>query len=237
MTDKNYPIKFGSLTKEETLEVIDSKILPNTIVLEATDPFPGYYEYYDGIQKDVKPHYIYLLTDKKYNLEEFTRATQKIMADNELDFHAALGSITIFNDVHHAIRIRRLTTYDQIKDLQSNYIKEGIGLTSNASIPHNSKAIIKLDKFFALEKIEDGYYIDHIEANHAYFTLDTKLSWKQFEELTKQVKYNMEMFHFDVSLGFIYDKFKVKDIVRVYAENLNLDLLKKISLKFTERIK
>ncbi|MPQ47524.1 hypothetical protein GCQ56_10960 [Marinifilum sp. N1E240] len=237
MAAENYVVKFGSLLKEETLEVIDNKILPNTIVLEATNPFPGYYEYYDGFQKDVKPHYIYLVMDKKYDLEVFTRATQKIMSYFEANFHAAVGSITIFNDVYHVIRIRRLSTYDQVKELQASYKKEGIQLKSSGSIPHNSKAMIQLDKFFALDVIEDGFYKDHIEPNHGYFTIPQKLSWEQFELLTKQVKYNMEMMHFDVSLGFIYDHFKAVDMIRVYAEDLSLDLMKKIKAKYLERIK
>lgn len=237
MTDKNFVVKFGSLIKEETLEVIDSKILPNTIVLEATNPFPGYYEYYEGIQKDVMPHYIYLVTDKKCDLEKFTRATQKIMSYFEVNFHAAMGTITIFNDTFHVIRIRRLTKYDQIKELQSCYKEEGIILKTNATIPHNSKAMIQLDKFFALEEIGDGYFLDHVEPNHGYFTVPQKLSWKQFEHLTQQVKYNMDMFHFDASLGFIYDNFKAIDMIRIYAENLDLELLKKIRSKFIERIK
>lgn len=135
MTTENYVIKYGSLLKEESLEIIDDKILPNTLVLEATNPFPGYYEYYDGFQKDVKPHYIYLVTDKKYDLEEFTRATQKIMSYFEANFHAAIGHITIYNNVYHVIRIRRLSNYDQVKALQECYISEGIGLKINSSIP------------------------------------------------------------------------------------------------------
>ncbi|NOU59794.1 hypothetical protein [Marinifilum caeruleilacunae] len=237
MTAENYVVKYGSLLKEETLEVIDDKILPNTIVLEATNPFPGYYEYYDGFQKDVQPHYIYLVLDRKYDLEEFTRATQKIMSYFEANFHAAIGNITIYNDVYHAIRIRRLTAYDQIKELQSCYREEGIDFKSGATIPHNSKAMIQLDKFFALDIIEDGFFKDHIEPNHGYFTIPQKLNWKQFEQLTKQVKYNMEMIHFDVSLGFIYDHFRAIDMIRVYAEDLNLDLMKKIKAKYLERIK
>ncbi len=237
MTEKNIVVKFGSILKEETLEVIDSKILPNTVVLEATNPFPGYYEYYEGIQKDVKPHYIYLVTEKKCDLEEFTRATQKIMSYFEVDFHAAMGTITIFNDVYHVIRIRRLTKYDQIKDLQSCYKEEGICLKSNAAIPHNTKAMIQLNKFFSMEELEEGYFLDHVEPNHGYFIIPQKLSWKQFEHLAQQVKYNMEMFHFDASLGFIYDNFKAVDMIRIYAENLDLVLMKKIRAKFVERIK
>lgn len=237
MSDKNIVVKFGSLLKEETLEVIDSKILPGTIVLEATNPFPGFYEYYEGIQKDVKPHYIYLVTNKKCDLEKFTRATQKIMSYFEVDFHAAMTTITIYNDTYHAIRIRRLSKYDQIKDLQSYYIEEGINLKSNATIPHNSKAMIQLDKFFALDELGDGYFFDHVEPNHGYFIIPQKLGWKQFEDLTQQVNYNMEMFHFDASLGFIYNNFKAVDMIRIYAENLNLEILKRIKTKFIERIK
>jgi hypothetical protein len=237
MTADKYLVKFGSLLKEETLEVIDNKILPNTLVLEATNPFPGYYEYYEGIQKDVAPHYIYLVTDRKYELEEFTRATQKIMSYFEVNFHAAKGTVSVYTELYHVIRIRRLTSYDQVKDLQSCYNSEGIKFKAQNSFPKDAKAMIQLDKFFALDEIADGYFMDHIEPNHGYFTIPQKLSWKEFEHLTKQVKYNMEMIHFDVSLGFIYDHFKAIDMIRVYAENLDLGLMQKIRAKYLERIK
>ena len=237
MTTKNYAIKFGSLLKEETLEIIKDKILPNTVVLEAVNPFPGYYEYYENLQKDIKPYYIYLVTDKKYNLEEFTRATQKIMKSFDAKFHAAIGSITIYNDVYDVIRIRRLNTYDQVRELQEAYSAEGINFEMHKNIQHNSKAMIQLTKFFAVDVLEDGFFTDHIEPNHGYFTIPQKLSWSQFEELTKQVKYNMDMIHFDASLGFIYDHFKAIDMIRIYSEKLDLDLMKKIKSKYLERIK
>lgn len=237
MSKDNYVVKYGSLLKEETLEIIENKILPNTLVLEATNPFPGFYEYYENIPKDVTPHYIYLVTDKRYTLEEFTRITQKIMEYFEVKFHAAIGNITIYNDVHHVIRIRHLTNYDQIKELQHCYQAEGIKFKAQCNLARQNKAMIYLKKFFALDKLEDNFYVDHAEPNHGYFAIPQKLDWNQFAELTTHVKYNLEMIHFDVSLGCLYHDFKVMDMIRVYSENMNLDLMKRIRNKYLERIK
>jgi len=237
MAENQFITKFGSLIKEETLVSIENKISPNTFVLEANNPFPGFYEYYQGIPRDVKPYYIYLVTDRKYELEEFTRATQKIMEYFGHDFHAALGSIKIYTDTFPVIRIRRLSEYSQIKELQACYIEEGIQFRAKPSKAVNAKAMIQLEKFFALDQLEEGFYFDHIEPNHGYFTIPKHVNWKQFEFLTKQVKYNIELLHFDASKGTFYDHFRVHDMIRVYTEELTLDLLKEIRQKYVERIK
>ncbi len=47
----------------------------------------------------------------------------------------------------------------------------------------------------------------------------------------------MDMLQFDASIGFIYDHFKAIDIIRIYAENLDIEKLKQIRSKYIERIK
>lgn len=236
MTTKTQ-IKYGSLIKEEAFELIEGAVLPNTFVLESKNPFPGFYEYYDNLQKDVTPHYIYLVTDKKYDLEQFTRTTQKIMADTNKKYHAAQGTITIFNNVYHVIRVRHIEQYADIKELQAYYVSLGINFKDKPSKFGHDTGITRLNKFFSLEKLEDNFYLDTVEANHGYFKIPKQLSWNEFEDLTKQVKYNMDLLHFDASIGFIYDHFKAVDIIRIYAEKLNLDILKQIRTKYLERIR
>ncbi len=234
---KNTQIKYGSLIKEEAFELIEGTVLPNTFVLESKNPFPGFYEYYDNLRTEITPHYIYLVTDKEYDLETFTRVTQKIMHDTNKKYHAALGTITIFNTVHYIIRVRHIELYTDIKELQAYYASAGINFKDKPSKFKPQKGITRLNKFFSLDKIEDDFCLDSVEANHGYFRIPKKLSWTEFEQLTVQVKYNMDMLHFDASIGFIYDEFKAIDMIRVYAENLNIEMLKKIKTKYLERIK
>lgn len=230
-------IKYGSLIKEEAFELIEGAVLPNTFVLESLNPFPGFYEYYDNLQKDITPHYIYLVTDKHYDLEQFTRTTQQIMADTNKKYHAAQGTITIYNTVYNVIRVRHIEQYSDIKELQAYYVSLGINFKDKPSKFNHPTGITRLNKFFSLEQVEDNFYLDTVEANHGYFKIPKFLSWGEFEQLTKQVKYNMDMLHFDASIGFIYDHFKAIDIIRIYAENLNIDMLKQIRTKYIERIK
>lgn len=234
---ENTQIKYGSLIKEEAFELIEGAILPNTFVLESKNPFPGFYEYYDNLQKDITPHYIYLVTDRKYSLEQFTRTTQQIMAETNKKYHAALGTITIFNTVYHVIRVRHIEQYSDIKELQAYYVSLGINFKDKPSKFDNEIGLTRLNKFFSLDQIEDNYYLDSVEANHGYFKIPKFLTWEEFETLTKQVKYNMDLLHFDASIGFIYDHFKAVDMIRVYAENLSLDMMKQIRSKYLERIK
>jgi len=234
---KNTQIKYGSLIKEETFELIEGTVLTNTFVLESKNPFPGFYEYYDNLQKGVKPYYIYLVTDKEYDLEKFTRVTQKIMADTNKKYHAALGTVTIFNTVYNVIRVRHIEQYADIKELQAYYVSLGINFKDKPSKFNHDAGITRLNKFFSLDRVEDDFYFDSIEANHGYFNIPKNIPWDEFEQLTKQVRYNMDMFHFDASIGFIYDNFKVIDMIRVYAENLDLEKLKQIRTKYIERIR
>ena len=235
---KNTQIKYGSLIKEEAFELIEGAVLANTFVLESKNPFPGFYEYYDNLQKDVTPHYIYLVTDKEYDLEKFTRITQQIMADTNKKYHAALGTISIFNTVYNVIRVRHIEQYADIKELQAYYISLGINFKDKPSkFNPDDMGITSLNKFFSLNEVEDGFFFDSVEANHGYFKIPKNLSWGEFEQLTKQVKYNVDMLQFDASIGFIYDHFKAVDIIRIYAENLNIEQLKQIKAKYIERIK
>ena len=122
-------------------------------------------------------------------------------------------------------RIERAINYigDNFKDKPSKF--------------NHPTGITRLNKFFSLEQVEDDFYLDTVEANHGYFKIPRNLSWGEFEQLTKQVKYNMDMLQFDASIGFIYDHFKAIDMIRIYAENLNIEKLKQIRTKYIERIK
>lgn len=235
MNKKNTFIKYGRLTKEETLVSINDKVVYKTFVLESSNPFPGFYDYYQGRPDDTTPRYIYLVTDRKYSLDEFTRSTHEIMKNYHTSFHAAIGNVTFSGNIHHIIRLRHLNKYEQIEELQNLYIQEGINFKLKPNKDINTKAIIELNKFFSMEHIDADFYYDNVEENHGYFYIPKKLTWKEFEDITLKVKHNIDLLHFDASLGFVFDEHQVSDLIRIYAENLNITMLKEIREKYIER--
>ncbi len=228
--------RYGNLLKEESLVTMHDKILPNTFVLKAPEPFPGYFGYYSDIPSDSKPLYIYLVLKRLYTLEEVTRATQNIKKYFSADFNAAAGTVSLYNKEYHVIRVRHLDTFDQIIDLQAGYIDEGFEFKKK---PNNitGSAIIRLKKFFTLEEVEDGVYFDLDEKDHGYFTIPDKLPWKYFEVVTNKVKNNWDYSKFDAAIGHFHQNFGITDMVRIYNPNIDREYLLGVRKKYLERIK
>ncbi len=228
--------RYGNLLKQESLVTMQDKILPNTFVLEAPEPFPGYFSYYSDMPSDSKPLYIYLVLKKLYTLEEVTRATQNIKKYFSANFNAAAGTVHLYNKDYHIIRVRHLDKFDQVIDLQACYMDEGIEFKKK---PKNiaGYGVIRLKKFFTLEEIDDGVYFDLDEKDHGYFTVPNKLTWKYFEDLTTKVKHNWDLSKFDAAVGHIHQNFGIIDMVRIYNPNIDRDYLIGIRKKYLERIK
>ena len=228
--------RYGNLLKQESLETMNDKILPNTFVLEAPEPFPGFFGYYSEIPSDSKPLYIYLVLNRLYTLEEVTRATVNIKKYFAADFNAAAGTVNIYNNTFDVIRIRHLDSYDQIQDLQSCYLDEGIEFKKKPK-SIQGLAIIRLKKFFTLEEIEEGVYNDLDEKDHGYFVIPHKLTWKYFEDITKKVKNNWDQSYFDAAIGHIHQDFSIVDMIRIYNPKINNEYLLEARKKYLERIK
>ena len=79
----------GSITKLESLIPVDYFILKNTYVLEAEDPYPGYY---GKVPKQTKPNSLYLITNRYYRLDEILRFIKKMDNFNtgEISFATAI---------------------------------------------------------------------------------------------------------------------------------------------------
>jgi hypothetical protein len=229
--------RYGNLLKAEQLVTMDDKIMPNTFVLEAPEPFPGFYNYYSESPKDSKPLYVYLVVSHLYTLEQVTRARQSIKKYFPSYFHADAGTITIYNNTYDIIRIRHLDKYDQIKDLQACFVDEGFEFMKKPSKKIETTGLIRIKKFFRLKKIEEGIYLDEIEKDHGYITIPHYLKWKEFEEVTKKVKYNWEGSFFDAALGHFHNNFEIEDMIRIYNPKINLEMLLEAKKKYLEQVK
>lgn len=236
----NEPIieRYGNLLKQETLVSMDEKILPNTFVLEAPEPFPGYFGYYNDVPVDAKPLYVYFVLKHLYTLEEVTRAYQQIhrhFPAKKMD--AAAGTVILGNDTYHTLRIRHLDNYDQVAMLQSEFAALGFEFAKKPGKAVNQTAVIRIKKFFILKEIADDIYLDMVEHDHGYFVLPRLLKWDEFEKITQQVKFNWEKTSFDAAIGHFHHNFDIVDMVRIYNPSIDLKFLEEVRDKYLARIK
>lgn len=229
--------RYGNLLKQETLRTLDDQILPNTFVLEAPEPFPGFYNYYSEHPNESKPLYIYFVVKQLYTLEEITRATQNIRKYFQSDFNAAAGVVNLYNKEFHVIRVRHLSDYQLISELQACYMDEGIEFRKKPAGKPQGPAVIRIKKFFILDEKHPGVFFDVTEKDHGYFTIPKMLSWKYFEDLTKKVKFNWEQSEFDAAIGHYHVNFGIQDIIRIYNPDMQLDFLIDARKMYLDRIK
>jgi hypothetical protein len=213
----------GGIIKEESLFSLTNKVLPNTLVLESKEPFPGYHH---DLPAESAPLSVFLVTRKNYTREEITRSAQQIKKYCSFEFDAAASEITIYNDTYPCIRLKNLESYDQISDLQSFFMNEGVTFSKSADIA--AKAIIKVKKTFILSEESDVIFSDRLEDYQGYFRIPKQISWKLFEKVTYSVRNNWKGKHFDAALGFFYHNFEIYDVVRIYHRSDDISILQQL---------
>lgn len=218
--------RFGGLMKEEPLTCLDDdSLMPNACLLESVSPFGGYY---DEVPGAMKPLYLFLSLDGHYPLEKVTRATLNIRKRFTKPFDAVSGVVQLADQVVEVIRIRDLIQFEDIRELQKLYVEEGLNYRKKIGKVVNAPAIITLNKFFYLEPAGDGLYIDKSQPHHAYFTLPRPLEFEEFRSITKEAKYDTSILYFDAAYAWFYEDRNIRELVRVYRENLTIEKVKAI---------
>ena len=224
---------FSNLVKLEKLTIIEDKIIPGTLVFESLDPFPGYY---NDVPDSAPPVYLYLALDKPYRMEEILRATQQIQPMFEEHFDAGKGIATIVNEDIPVIRLRHFGNYNIVAPLQEAYNKAGIGQLKRTKKQANYDALVRIVKFLYLKQLEPNIFIDLKEDYHGYILIPRYLSWKQFEKVTRNVKYNWFGSKFDAAYGSFFTDTKIYEFVRIYSSKLDTDYLQDIRNLYLEKM-
>ncbi len=224
---------FSNLVKLEKLTILEEKVIPGSLVFESTDPFPGYYS---DVPDTTPPVYLYLALDKPYRLEEILRATQQVQPMFEEHFDAGKGIATIVHEEIPVIRLRHFGNYDIVAPLQEAYSQAGIGYLKKTKKQGQYDAIVRIVKFLYLKQVEPHIFIDLKEDFHGYILIPKYLTWKQFEKVTMDVKYNWFGSKFDAAYGsFFYDT-RLYEFVRVYSNKLDTDYLQDIRSLYLEKL-
>ncbi len=221
----------GHVEKKETLKSIGY----SDLVLESEHPYPGYHG--TTVPDQVNPKSLFLLTRTKYADEFIIRAIKAVKKRHNFSFDGSPAKVFYQNSMVQAIRVKDLDNYQQVPDILKAFKEEGIAFLGGRNVKPYS-GLIRVTKYFLLKPITDCTLQDAEVAEMKYFQSPVKLSWNEFEEMTLQIKRNVDDANWDAALATIYRKTGIEDHIRIYSDN-NMDIedLNKIRKKYAQEIK
>lgn len=217
----------GSIVKEEQLKTVESGIIPNTLVLENLEAFPGYY---GAMPSDRMPDSFFIVITEKESTEKIFRLTQIIKNNTSIEFEGGPSRICINNDTYFSIRLRGISDYNKIAEIQSYYRDAGIALMKKKTI--DAPGIIQIKKVFSIEEIKENLYKD-TQREVYYLKINKQVTWSHFRSLTQKVKNNLNSKGFDAALAVIYAR-EVMDMIRIYGKDISAEGLNEIQFKYEE---
>lgn len=218
----------GSITKKESFVPIKSHILGNTLVVEASNPYANYYGKYP---KTSNPNSLYLFTNHFYKLEkvlEITNEIEKFMGTkNRFDVASSIFDFT--DHYYYAIRVNEFPDYKYIKWLQNCYLTEGVVFLSKVNVVNSAN--VTVFRKFILKELFDGVFMNMKNNHKAYIMLPKQISNSDFLKLMLKVRNNVDCELFDAALGTLFYNSNTNNIIRIYSENLNNNMLKCVKAK------
>ena len=222
----------GHIIKEETISLLNHHIVKGTLVINIDHPFPGFHGH--NFDFSSKPRSIILLTKELFSLAKILRAQRRINDKVGFDICASFAKVKVDNKIYYGIRIKGLTCYDQIPDLQKEFMNLGFEFLMQKKIKTDKPVSIKISKFFHINSLDNGIFEDNHYKNMYYIDIPDYVNWDRFREITRQVKNNISNNNFDVVKGIFYMDDSVFDIIRVYKSNISMDLLEEIKERYAK---
>lgn len=223
----------GTIIKEESTIPITDNIVENTCVAEANKP----YSYYYGLavfDMPIKVNSLFLFTEPYYSLQEVLRFAQLIDLPFMRSLNIAVSILEFKSGIYPAIRIKKIPDYKMIKQLQESFIKQGVKFAKKVAI--GNRAIIKTNKCFKLERLEENIYIDHLQDKTGYIALTKLINQDYFLRVISDIRNNTNCPMFDAAKGTILMDSQVSDFIRIYSGQLDMNLLKRIQDRFENSI-
>lgn len=233
---KNIIKTIGSILKKESLLNVPNKFSKKYFVLKNSHPFPGYYEQSIPDENVLVPDSLFLITKEYYSNEKIFRMAQSINNCCGINFNATPASIQVFNVTKSCIRIKGFDELNYLENLINEILKLDIRIDKQGQIEEYS-GLIKIFKYFNLEEIDSGQWIDLDNERFSYFKLKKFLEWEEFEEISLKIKHNLKNNQIDIAQGVFYLNNSIVDIVRIYSQKndkIRMDKIKDLYAKYVK---
>lgn len=225
---------YGCIYKKEFLATVEKDILPGSFVLKIWKPFHGLQ---DKMPLRNIPDFYFMVMKEDYPLDDIIAASEKIRLRSDQLLDAVEGTIFVAGNTHPVIRIKLFDKNILIREIQNLFAEYGFEMSTKRALI-KERGVIKLKKYFSLEKLERGIYFDRTTPELAYFTLPNRIEWDLFEEITKRIKVNVALGDFDTALGAFHIGEKTEYIIRVLKlqrSQGSIDLIKRDYLSYINK--
>lgn len=224
----------GNLWKKEKLATLEWEVSFDELLLEAKDPWPGYYDHFEipSQDKDLLPRWIFavLRNSSVSDQDNIIRITTQIKKNYKQYFDAVPGKLSLNNEIVSCMRLQ-VEEYNQLPEILKLYEKNAIVFAPHRKVaPYES--LIKITKFFDLSWYAENIFTDDDLPDTYYFIIPNGLSWDDFERISESVKNNSDHKVFDAALASAYEKSGVIDMVRIFDRETDLGILTHLRNKY-----
>ncbi len=223
----------GKLTRQENIHPIERNKISNTLVIHVPSPLATYYTRFSQINK---PNTILILTKTPSSFERILRATNRVNKDNNLNLNGAKCEITIGKKKYSGIRLKGIDQFSDIEGIQRLFEKEGFEFAKSIRLNEDTDSIIRVNKFFELQKVEEGIYHSPNNKDRYYIEIPKHIHWDEFRDVTFDIKNNVSVSGYDVAKGIFYEKDGITEMVRIIKPDLTLEMVKEVKDKYFDRL-
>lgn len=222
----------GKIIIQENVDTVNENKIPKTFIINVPDPYKNYYGRFTEVEK---PNSIIFVTKTPNSFEKILRVTKKINKEHHLKLDGAKCEITIGDRKLHGVRVKGINRYPEIETIQEYYAKEGYDFAKSEKF-ENTEALIRINRFFRIEKIAKGIYKSKNDDGVYYIKIPRYMSWLEFKTLTYEVKHNVTDSRYDIAKGIFYTKGGIVEMLRIVKPKATIELLKTIQSKYIERL-
>ncbi|MFP4018042.1 MAG: hypothetical protein ACLFUH_02235 [Bacteroidales bacterium] len=232
MNKNNVLSASGTITKKEIVCSVKVKSSVESLVLESIDPFP------DVDTKHKKrykvPKYYYIGITPHHLDQDILISARNAERQVDTELHSAIGEINIDGETYRIIRLKNISG-KTLEEVLTAYKQYGLELKTFEKNIH-SPAIICTKKFFYLEEIDQGFFLDLDEEEKGYVEVPNKLNWEKFEKITGKVKPECKNPAFDGAIGNISKHGVSQDVIRIYHPELDKEKLLEIGKTYIKNL-
>lgn len=222
----------GKIIIQEQIDTVKENKIPKTFVINVPDPYTNYYGRFTEVET---PNSIIFITKTPNSFEKILRVTKSINKKYHLKLNGAKCEITIGARKLNGVRVKGFNRYKEIAQIQKYYLDEGYDFAREENFS-SVEALIRINRFFKIDKLEKGIYHSKDEDNVFYIEVPRYMSWEEFKRLTFEVKHNMLDRNYDIAKGIFYTKGEITEMLRIVKPKATVDFLKTIQQKYIERL-
>jgi hypothetical protein len=232
MSQNNVLSASGSITKKEIVRTVKVKSKTGQLILESSDPFP---EVHTKLKKKHKlPRYFYIAINPRNLDQDILIAARDAEREMLEELNSAIGDIQVNEETFHVIRLKNIST-KILGSVLKAYESHGVEIC-NFEKNINDPAIITTKKFFYLEEVEQGFYLDLDEQEKGYLEIPRLFKWEEFEKITQKVKEDSSLPEFDGAIGVITKHGVNQNIIRIYTPHLDQEKLIQIGKGYIKHL-